>query len=717
MKKLTTSLGMLAISLAVCAPFASARDISKNEALRTAKDFVKSRPQTRSLSGALEFAYAEPSATSEADCFFVFNIGSEGFVIVSGDSDAVPVLGYSDKGSFDPKDVPANVRWWLDQYRQQIDAYRGIGAPTTRAGVEYKYVAPLITTEWDQTAPYNDLCPELPNDNNVKTRAYTGCVATAAAQIMNYHQWPKGPGKGYREDFFEPSATYDFASMNIDWEALKTTPKVFAASSQAARTAVANLMLACGVAFDMQYKSKSEGSGAWSYCAPDAFYNYLGYAPTVAYRERNGYNDDQWKGMLYAELAAGRPVLYAGKSESSGHAFVCDGYEEGKFHFNWGWSGSYDGFFALDAMYPQGGGSGSGDWSKGYNQNQTAVIGIKPPVEDEEPATHAYLSNGATTYVGMNTTNTDRAEFRFKTSTGEDGFRIRWRQQMYFVAAMGIWDNTGTKLLGYSGSNDINKIEFNTTNKNWKWGYDFYYSNGQGPTWSYSQKDIITLMPAISDGTYILRPVSRVYKTDDGNKTPIQKKYHIIPSFNKDYTRDLVMTVKNGVATYAPYQQPEYGAIIPTGLLLSQAKATVEAGRSLQITATTYPETQVAAKLYWTSDDADVATVDNTGLVKGVAPGETIIRVQTNDGSLLQAFCNVIVDKAGGVFGVEDAAVKVVAIDGQIVVEGAAEDAIVEVYDVAGLKVAQAKGNCTIPVDVRGIYVVRVGAYQAKVRL
>ncbi len=64
-----------------------------------------------------------------------------------------------------------------------------------------------------------------------------------------------------------------------------------------------------------------------------------------------------WDSLLVANLDQKIPMYYAGWSvpDTNGHAFVCDGYQGNDyFHFNWGWGGSYDGYFYTDNLTPGG---------------------------------------------------------------------------------------------------------------------------------------------------------------------------------------------------------------------------------------------------------------------------------------------------------------------------------------------------------------------------
>jgi hypothetical protein len=92
---------------------------------------------------------------------------------------------------------------------------------------------------------------------------------------------------------------------------------------------------------------------------------------------RQNYSDANWVALLKSELDNNRPLQYAGIGSGGGHTWVCDGYDNNNFfHMNWGWGGNSDGFFSLNSLDPTSLGAGGG--TGGFNNNQQAVIGIKP---------------------------------------------------------------------------------------------------------------------------------------------------------------------------------------------------------------------------------------------------------------------------------------------------------------------------------------------------
>ena len=300
-------------------------------------------------------------AQSDA-AYYVFNAQQDkGFVVVSGDDRTEAVLGYSDSGHFDADDMPESMRWWLGQYVEELEALdAGLlsldeDAPTGdlphRVSTSI-VVAPLLKSQWGQDAPFYFQCPQVDSKYCV-----TGCVATAMAQIMYYHQWPSSTSKTI-PSYTKNNTTYNsLSTTTFNWSAMKDyySPDE-TSTTNTANAAVARLMNYCGHAAEMNYGTTSSGTHDYS----DVFVEYFRYSTKAQKLERVDYTYTQWVNFILTELEAKRPVLYGGKKQSGGHAFVCDGYDgKGYFHFNWGWYGSNDGYFLLTSLNPKGGGTGS----------------------------------------------------------------------------------------------------------------------------------------------------------------------------------------------------------------------------------------------------------------------------------------------------------------------------------------------------------------------
>ena len=318
-------------------------------ARREATSFVASKLPGRFSSPstvALTLAYTQPSAV-DADVadYYVFN-ASDGsaFVIVSGDDRAESILAYGN-GTIDMNRLPCNVRCWLDLYKEQLDSLHA--RPLQQAAQEssvYPVVSPLLTCRWNQSAPYNRMCPEVNGSHCV-----TGCVATAMAQIMYYWQYP---------DTAPSLPAYTTSTRNIFMAALPEAPFLWKDMldsykgidySDGQAEAVAMLMRYCGQSVKMDYGPGSSAA-LIGHVAP-ALAGF-GYNSAITLLTRYNYADSLWVEMINEDLTAGRPVLYTADnaSYSFSHALVIDGCDGSRFHINWGWGGTADGYYALDAF-------------------------------------------------------------------------------------------------------------------------------------------------------------------------------------------------------------------------------------------------------------------------------------------------------------------------------------------------------------------------------
>lgn len=351
------------------------------------------------------------TADEQNNAFYIFNRADKGFII-SGADDKLPiVIGYADKGSFDSKNIPANVSWWLEEYRKEIEAFLSNSNQTvyniiTTKSTENKIaISPLITTAWNQDEPYWDLCPV---DRTTQNRSYTGCTATAMAQVMNFHKYPeKGFGSYvYFTNKIDGTLSFDFENTQFDWKNMMNSKEQMI--TEDSRKAVATLMFACGVAINSGYSST--GTGAASVLIPWALHKYFGYDGNAHEEQRKQYSREAWENLVYSELAASRPMVYTGQG-SGAHAFVCDGYDgNGKFHINWGWGGAYDGYFALSALNPAG--QGIGGSSGGYNSEQTIIYGIQPQ-KDSNNIWVSCAGNGNISLIGTSNMKLENITFPY----------------------------------------------------------------------------------------------------------------------------------------------------------------------------------------------------------------------------------------------------------------------------------------------------------------
>ena len=329
-------------------------------------------------------AYQAPNslrAGGGADYYIYTPDQGTGFVIVAGDDLAYPVLGYSTSDPFSADHIPTPMLEWLQNYQKEL---AGAKSPTAPESVARQWASVLRgdlrlgtgrvldTPKWDQGDPYNRMTPMVNGEHTV-----VGCVATAMGIIMAYHQYPErvingpatnkihveGKPKTVRVDYQEP---YDWANI------LSSYQNGSYDGTQA--MAVARLLYHCGVNVEMGYGIQA--SAAPSTLVPIALRNIFAYSPTIQYARKEQMTWEAWKTMIRDDIDEGLPIYYDGYGEQEGHAFVCDGYYENYFHFNWGWGSYCDGYYLLSALVPGG---------TDFSADQSAVFHIRPTTAGEKP--------------------------------------------------------------------------------------------------------------------------------------------------------------------------------------------------------------------------------------------------------------------------------------------------------------------------------------------
>lgn len=434
MKKILFGLMALLVSMTLFA-----ERITPDDAALVANNFMN----VASASGAKKAVPQKKmvrKATAEQDMFYVYeNANGEGWVIVAANDVVTPVLAYSETGHFRTDNLPVNVKSWMGKYNKFIEKIEADGVEASEEAIEQwknlrkapravqatVVVGPLIKTTWDQDDPYWNLCP-----GSGSSKAYTGCVATAMAQVMKFWEWPVQGTGSHEYQPLDPNSTtgakskrygkqsanfgattYDWANMTNSYSGSYTTVEA---------TAVATLMYHCGVATEMMYGNDADGGsgtytvnyGDWETnafpCAQNAFHEFFGYKKsglTGYMRDGDEYggttyyqkwSDDDWTAMIKAELDKKHPIMYGGAGSGGGHSFICDGYNDADyFHFNWGWSGDNDGYYLLSQLKPGSGGAGGGSYD--FSEDQDVIIGIVPDKQDLPKVTVTWSVDGVET--------------------------------------------------------------------------------------------------------------------------------------------------------------------------------------------------------------------------------------------------------------------------------------------------------------------------------
>ena len=354
MKRLTflmlvTLMGLIAIH---------AEGLSEEQALQKAQQFMPGKQFKQDKARRAKGTADRP--------YYVFNAeGNNGFVVIAGNDLMPEVLGYAERGSLDLEKAPDNVRWLFDYYARVAQSLKNVsadGAAVKHMAARRKTAAArpelkaLMNTEWNQDGIYQQHCPEIAGEN-----ALTGCVATAMAQVVNFFQWPLNSVRetvGYlsnKDNITKPQIELPtLPARKFNWFNLSDDDKAW-------------LMRYCGQSVLMNYNT--DESSAYASSIPGALISVFNYSKAVDLVNRNEFTDEEWEAALYNEIELGRPVIYSGYKNKTGHTFVLHGYKDGMFIINWGWGGDFDGFFALTNLTP-----GSSD----FTEDQNAVVGIQP---------------------------------------------------------------------------------------------------------------------------------------------------------------------------------------------------------------------------------------------------------------------------------------------------------------------------------------------------
>ena len=334
-----------------------ARPVSEQTARNLAQSFVSANFEFTRQSTDLTLVKTAFSERGEA-YYYIYNVGETGFVIMAGDDCVRPIIGYSDKGVFNPDDMAPALAYYLEQQSRYIADKAAKGAQTFEVAADWVMLEQtgrlvsrhggredvfLVETTWNQNYPYNYFCPE--GEGGPGGHCYAGCVATAAAQLMKYWDHPlqgQGSHTYYPEDHPEYGPlTVNFGEATYDWENMPNS--ISANSPQEQIEAVAQLIYHAGVSVDMNYRPSSSGAVTGKLCETmPAYFFYTNHMDNL-YREN--YTHEGYMQLIIDAIDMNWPMVHRG----GGHAYVLDGYNDSDMvHFNWGWSGSSDGWFNID---------------------------------------------------------------------------------------------------------------------------------------------------------------------------------------------------------------------------------------------------------------------------------------------------------------------------------------------------------------------------------
>ena len=480
MKRL--SLILLLVLASVSQAFSqSAMQVDKALAYKTAQAFAASHQA---------FKGQELDLIS-SDGSYIYNVGRQGFVIISGNTVLPPILAWSNQGNFpNLENAPENFVSWIRHYDEMIEyAVANNIAPETRIQLLWDEAAqgvfgirntqtvdPLTTTRWNQDCYYNEYCPATSGGwwwGGPCGHCYAGCVATAMAQVMKYWNYPEtGFGShSYTHNEYGPQSA-NFAATTYHWDEMPNDVWDY-------NDAVATLLYHCGVSVNMNYSAS--GSGAMSQDVETAMRSYFGYCG-AKYRQKSSYQDEAWIAMLKTELDLSHPIYYSGANGDSGHAFVCDGYDSNDLmHFNFGWSGSGDGYYSTYDV-------------NGFNEGQAVVTNLFPVSIQADANGIIYVSEDGTGDGSSWSNATNKLQFASALSSGGN---------------MKIWVKTG---IYYGDTTDLEGAFCVSANNRIYGGFE----GNEAPDFDLSLRDF-EKNPTILDGQGVRRVLHQEQAFNSGN--------------------------------------------------------------------------------------------------------------------------------------------------------------------------------------------------------
>ena len=343
--------------LAMACVTLQARPVDQETAKRLGQSFVKANFEFTRQSDQLNLVQTAYSERGEA-CYYIFNVGDTGFVILAADDNYRPVIGYSDRGTFNPDDMAPALAEYLEVVRQGVMSASEASSASVAVAADWAMLEKngrlvsrhggredvfLVQTTWNQNYPYNYFCPE--GEGGPGGHCYAGCVATAAAQLMKFWNHPiqgQGSYTYIPEDHPEYGPlTANFGETTYDWDNM---PNAISNNSPIEQIeAVAQLIYHVGVSVDMNYRPTSSGAVTGKLCQTMPAYFFYTDQMDNLYREN--YTHEGYMQLVINSIDMNWPMVQRG----GGHAYVLDGYNDNDMvHFNWGWSGSSDGWFNID---------------------------------------------------------------------------------------------------------------------------------------------------------------------------------------------------------------------------------------------------------------------------------------------------------------------------------------------------------------------------------
>ncbi len=433
------------------------------------------------------------SALADEPSYFIFSDDASGkFCIVSADGDKI--LGYGDNYS---NELPSQLQAVLDTYATSPHPFSELRSARVREDIPA-----FMDVVYSTRSPYNIYIPRREGSGPP-----VGCVPVVMAQICKYYEYPSKlfndiPGYGHysaiKTDSLYIIEGQEAEGRTYDWSLILNHYEKD--TTEALNNEIAKLMWDCARSVETRFEQS--GSAAISSMVPYAMCHFFGYnSDSIKSLSRNHFHKEDWLDIIHEELSKKRPIYMAGTSYlEGGHAFVCDGFVDGFLHINWGWNGSFNGYFDIDILDNRH----NRDFEqstpdKGYSFYQSIIIGFVPGAGEtiiERPMSSSAIIHAKEDGVSFST--------RFRAT--DNGFMIYPTVDIYKEGAeedkyftLGYADPNGKILFMENGESDF----FNFSRMTLKAGKEFDSSYlGKELTIYILESDSCDVDPLIQDSIY-----------------------------------------------------------------------------------------------------------------------------------------------------------------------------------------------------------------------
>lgn len=389
LRKLSNLMLFLAFSASMYAS-----PIDKQTALSRAQSFVQEKGINLELRES-QRRTVSPGRGNEAPCYYIFNSEDEqGFVIVAGDNLLYPILGYSDKGSIDPDNMPEGLAALLNGYEEATYELRaqeqeGLITPTTdhpRRGMTLAKnpIEPFLIPYFGHYAPYYNQNPKYDG----KKRSSCACSTVAVAEVMAHFKYPPiiPRAEGYTTETLGIELE-DLPAYEIDWNNILPNYLDFD-YTQTEEDEISRFMFHLGQYLRSDFQEDSGSPSNYIYTALKNF----GYRSSQLL-SLTSYLMSDFEDIFYDNLLKGKPIIVSGCNisiDGARHVFIFDGYDQdGKFHIDWGYNGNCQGYYSFSNLSPYNNTS-----FYTYLKNIWCIFDIEPktnPVTEEENIPYASL--------------------------------------------------------------------------------------------------------------------------------------------------------------------------------------------------------------------------------------------------------------------------------------------------------------------------------------